>query len=206
MQLTIKPLRKEDYGQAIQFAIDGMHFDHYFDSPLAMQAYGRYFWYDELSQASQVIAAYYGDELAGVLLANMQDEPKAARFWGHRLYVNIVDGLQRLIYHNAVDKYDQANQKMYRQFTYKHLVAGEINFLAANPRLKIKGIGTLLLQELERRENGKPIYLYTDDNCTYQFYEHRGFTRVGQQKIGLDLTEKGNEPLECYMYYKICGR
>ena len=78
---------------------------------------------------------------------------------------------------------------------------GEIRFLVANPNIKVKGIGTMLLNELEKREKGKEIYLFTDDKCTYQFYEHRGFDKVGEKNIELDMNKK-KVPLKCLLYSK----
>ncbi len=46
---------------------------------------------------------------------------------------------------------------------------GKIRFLAVNPEIKVKGIGTFLLNELENREKGKEVFLFTDDKCTYMF-------------------------------------
>ncbi len=45
------------------------------------------------------------------------------------------------------------------------------------------------------------ITQYTDDACTYQFYEHRGFQRVEEQDIVLEMP-KGNVPLKCFIYSK----
>ncbi len=58
-----------------------------------------------------------------------------------------------------------------------------------------------MLKELEKREKGKLIYLYTDNNCTYQFYEHKGFERSEEQQIEMELGEK-NVPLTCLLYSK----
>jgi len=77
---------------------------------------------------------------------------------------------------------------------------GEISFLAANPNIKAKGIGTMLLEELERREKGKEVYLFTDDKCTWEFYEHRGFDKVGEENIVLKLDK--DIPLKCFLYCK----
>ena len=79
MEIEIRELRKRDYGKAIQFAITGMHFNLYLDHKFLLHLYGRYFWYSELQCATQVIAAYLGDELAGVLLADMRGEKKRHR-------------------------------------------------------------------------------------------------------------------------------
>lgn len=61
---------------------------------------------------------------------------------------------------------------------------------------EIKGIGTALLSALKKEEHGKLIYLYTDNVCTYQFYEHRGFIRVGEKQVELNLKKK-KVPLTC---------
>lgn len=78
---------------------------------------------------------------------------------------------------------------------------GEIIFLAAGPDAKIKGIGSALLNALEEKNKGKTIYLHTDDACTYQFYEHRGFIREEETDIVLEMP-KGKVPLKCFIYSK----
>lgn len=64
-----------------------------------------------------------------------------------------------------------------------------------------KGIGTKLLAELSRREKGKLVYLYTDDHCTYQFYESKGFERSEEKIIQMDFGVK-TVPLTCLYYSK----
>lgn len=202
MGLQIKPLKKQDYSKAIQFAIRGMNFDRYMENKTVLNLYGRYFWYMEMGRASQIMTAYCGDELAGVLLAEMKGEPKAHTSFWESLYVRIFDSVQHRFAENSVGPYDSANGDMLKSLAEEHKLDGEICFLAANPDLKIKGVGSLLLSELEKREPGKRIYLFTDSNCTYQFYEHRGFERVREKKVTLDLAEKGDVEISCYLYSK----
>jgi len=204
MDIQIKPLRKKDYKKAISYAIKGMNFDCYMDSKFLLKLYGRYFWYMELSRATQVIAAYIGDNFVGVLLADMQDEPEPYRSVFKTAYVKFVDFIQKVFFRDGVGPYDRANAEMFAEFSKKYKPDGEICFLAANPDIKVKGIGTVLLKELERRENGKRIYLYTDNNCTYQFYERRDFERVCEKQIEMSLSGKDKVPLSCYLYSKVC--
>lgn len=58
-----------------------------------------------------------------------------------------------------------------------------------------------LLNALETKEKGKILYLYTDGACTYQFYEHRGFERVEEKEVVLEMP-KGRVPLKCFVYSK----
>ena len=201
MELEIKKLNKKDYNKIIQYAIKGMHFNMYLDNKLELNLYGRYFWYLELTNATQVISAYMGNELVGVLIADFKGEEKVYKSFWKSVYVNIFDCIQKTFFKESVGIYDKANKEMLENYKSENNPDGEIRFLAANPNIKVKGIGTFLLNELEKRERGKEVFLFTDDQCTYQFYEHRGFDKIGEKDIELDLNEK-KVPLKCLLYSK----
>ncbi len=204
MEIEIKEIRKKDYGKAIQFATTGMRFDRYLDSRLLLNLYGRYFWYLEMARATQVLAAYAGEELAGVLLAAVQGKERKHKSFWQSLYVKVFDCLQNAFYGGGVGVYDEANKEMFAEYSKTNSPDGEINFLAANPEIQVKGIGSTLLRELERRESGKKVYLYTDDMCAYQFYERRGFERACDKDVVLRLGDK-TVPLKCLLYSKVLG-
>ena len=158
MEIQITNIKKKDYKKAIQFAKTGMHFDLYLDNKFLLYLYGNYFWYDELNRATQVIAAYVGEELAGVLLADIEGEKKSYRSFGKTMYIQIFNLLQKLFYKGGAGVYDTTNQVLFREYRKCHCPDGQIVFLAANPAFQQKGIGSKLLEELERRETGLPIY------------------------------------------------
>ena len=58
MNLTLTDLHRRDHRKAIQFALEGMHCEAYFNHALPMKLYGLRFFYSELNQATQAIAAY----------------------------------------------------------------------------------------------------------------------------------------------------
>ena len=173
--IEIKEVCKQDYKKAQKFAIQGMHLDWYMDSKVILDLYAKYFWYMELNRATKVYGAYADDIFVGVLLAEIKNEPKRYYSVSKAIYVKIFDWLQHLVAGKGVEEYDEANKDMYKSFCQKNKPDGEIIFLAADPDCKIKGVGTALLSAFEKDESGKLIYLYTDNACTYQFYEHRGF-------------------------------
>lgn len=152
------------------------------------------------TNATQVIAAYDGDELLGVLVADMKDEPKPNKSFWKSIYIRLVDFAQKAFFGGGVMPYNDANKEMFVSYTKQYVPDGEIRFLAANPDNKVKGVGTFLLNELKNRETGKEIYLFTDTNCTYQFYERRGFERIGEKEIVLELS--GDVDLKCLLYRK----
>lgn len=201
MNIEIKELRKKDYKKAIQYAIKGMHLNVYFNNKMELNLYGRYFLYIELINATHVISAYIGDELAGVLIADMKDEKKLYKSFWKKLYVKIFEYIEKTFFKDGSAIYEQTNNEMLDSYKSKNNPDGKITFLAVNPDIKIKGIGTLLLNELEKRAKEKEIFVFTDDLCTYQFYEHRGFNKVGEKDIELNL-DKRKLPLKCLMYSK----
>lgn len=202
MEIEIKPIQKADYNRAIQFAIKGMHFDWYLDSKFLLNAYGRYFWYLEMNRATHIFAAYVDGSFAGILLAEIYGEEKVHRVWTERAYVKFVDVIQRLFFKGGAGLYEDTVKEQLAHYLQNNKPDGEIIFLAADPDAKIKGVGSVLLRALEECIPDKTIYLHTDDACTYQFYEHRGFQRVEEQEIVLEMP-KGKVPLKCFIYSKI---
>jgi len=200
--VELKAFQSKDMNKVIQFAIKGMHLDLYLKNRLLLNLYGRYFWYLETNRATQIIAAYEGDTLAGVLLAEINGEPKKYYSNWRTVYVKIVDFVQRVFFKESAGLYDSINQEMLAEYKQTHSPDGEIIFLAANPDVKVKGIGTMLLNELINREKGKEVYLYTDSACTYQFYEHRGFDKVGEKDVVLDFGEN-KVLMTCLLYSKV---
>lgn len=201
MEIEIKDLRKKDYKKAIQFAIKGMHFDWYLNNQFLLNAYGRYFWYLEINRATQIFAAYADSEFVGVILAEIKGEERKQQSFLQKVYVKFIDVLQKTIFKGGAGLYEDTTKEQLAHYLKFNKPDGEIIFLAADPDCKIKGIGTALLNALEEKERGKTLYLYTDNACTYQFYEHRGFKRVEEKEIVLEMP-KGKVPLKCLVYSK----
>lgn len=200
-KITLGKLKKKDYKKAINFAITGMHFDMYFeDNKFLMKLYGKYFLYSEMLKATQIIAAYHENRFVGLLISRVNDEEKCYHSFTKSIYVKLADIVQKTFYKSSAGEYDVACKEMLVDYQKNNNPDGEIIFLAADPNSKIKGVGTTLLNEYEKREKGKIIYLYTDDLCTYQFYEHRGFDRVQERDIVLKL--KKDIKLKCMLYSK----
>lgn len=196
----IRNLDTKDYSKVVRFAIKGMHLGRYTDNSVLLKIYGRYFFLMELGRATQVLAAYDGDKLVGVLMAQIYGKAVRRVPLVQRAYVALVDKFQR-VYAKGADAYDQANKGLYQQYRRSHEPEGEITFLTADPDEPGRGVGSALLAELERREPGKELFVYTDDWCSYQFYEHRGFQRFGEQMVTMDLPV-GKVPIDCYLYRK----
>ena len=102
--MEIKKLQKKDWNKVIGYAIKGMHFDEYLKNNFLLKAYGRYFWYLEYTNATQVIAAYEGDELLGVLVVDMKNKPKPNKSFLKSIYIVLVDFIQKLFFGGGVSR------------------------------------------------------------------------------------------------------
>lgn len=201
MNLELKPLDKKDEKRAIEFAIKGMHLDIYFNDKFSLMLYAKYFWYLESGKATQNIAAYIDGKFVGILIASFKDEKPLGKPFLKNLYVKIFEFVSDLFFGNSAGEYGRANEEMYAEFTKNSTPDGELVFLTADPDFQGRGIGTALLSELAEREKGKQIFLYTDDKCSYEFYEKRGFDRSCERDILMKINGK-KIPLKCFLYSK----
>lgn len=192
---------RKKFNAARKLSVQDMHLEWYTGNVVELYLYSKHFWYLEISRATIALGAYLGDELVGVLLADMDGEPKVFANRFYRLFVRIAEFVIKLGYKDASTSYEKANKDMLAAYKEIHYPEGELNFFAVNPDIKGKGIGTKLLNELERQEVGKEMYLYTDSGSTYQFYEHRGFKKVGKRDIELDICGE-MVPLTCMLFAK----
>lgn len=202
MNIIIRQLRKKDFDTARKYAIDGMHQTWYTNNSLELYLYSKYFWYYQIVRATRALGAYMDNKLVGVLLVDMNNQPKVFHSIRHKLFVRFVSFIIKSVYKNASSSYDNTNRELFEEYSKNHKLDGELIFFVVDPTIKGKGIGTLLLKELERQEKGKRIYLYTDTGSTYQFYSHRGFEESGRRDIILDMNSK-EIPLTCFLFSKI---
>lgn len=200
-ELEIKELREQDHKKAIKAAIKGMHFDWCMKNRLLLNLYGRYFWYQELTKATSILAAYYGEEFAGILLCAIKGKKPQYHAPMKAAYAKVFDFLQKIFVKKGAGVYEKTTEELYNEYIKYFIPDGEITFLAANTDLPIKGIGSFLLAELEKREKGKEIFLYTDNACNYQFYEHREFKRAEEKEITLEIGHRKID-LSCYLYHR----
>lgn len=90
MEIDIRPLQKKDFNAARKFAVQGMHLEWYTGNVVELYLYSKYFWYLDISRTTIALGAYLSDELVGVLLADMNDEPKVFANPFYRSFVRLL--------------------------------------------------------------------------------------------------------------------
>lgn len=201
--LRIETLRKKDYATAMRYGAEGMHFEWYAHG-LGLKLYRWFFFHEMLNKATRAWGCYYRGYFQGALLACIEGETPLYRNPFMTALVRVVEWVIRKFDIAGQDDYDKANEEMLTAFEQRRAPQkpeAEILFLTANPRGRVKGVGTALVNQFERAAAGKLVYLYTDSGCTYPFYEHRGFSCEGERDVTV-RQGKSSFVLHCYLYAK----
>ena len=199
--VEVRTLRYRDFNAARKFAIEGMHVKRYCHSEIEVFVYSWFFFCMEILKASTALGAYLDDKLVGVLLVEERGKPKIFHSVFCYYCVSFVSWILSIFYKNSSGLYDEVNANFLKSFRKTYSDDGEIMYFAVDPTIIGKGIGSKLLQKFERQAKGKTIFLFTDDGCTYQFYEKRGFTRFSKQDIHMTIRNK-KVVMSCFLYYK----
>ena len=183
----------------LRFAVEGMHFDHYIKSARLQTAYAGHFWLSAKMAATEQIALYAGDTLAGVLLAHMDGQEAAGITLAERVFVRAADTLLHVFSRHLEGAYQRANDRLLSRFLQRREAAGEITFLVVNPDLKRQGVGRRLIEELALRHEGKRVYVFSDAGCDCGFYDHMGFVKEESEVVSL-VCATGRMMLPCFLY------
>ena len=185
---------------AARFAMEGMHLDRYVENALERWIYEKYVIREALARSNYLIGAYQDDRLVGFLFGCFKGQPlpyRDSRFIFLQCLFKLLERLSPSA--SRDDVYDATNRAM--KATLRSEPDVELVFFAIDPACKGKGVGTKLLAAFERACAGMDMFLRTDDACTYQFYEHRGFMRAAERDVVMEGA-KGAFTLKCMMYVK----
>ncbi|OUM67610.1 hypothetical protein PIROE2DRAFT_58654 [Piromyces sp. E2] len=202
MTIQIRELDSKDYDIARQFSIEGMDIRRYTDRSYEIYLYSKYFFYYELTKATQILAAYEDDKLVGVLMVEMKDEPVKINSLWYNSIVKSLEFMMKFMFEGQSKVYEEVNEIMFNEYKKTNTPDGELLFFVIDPKLQGKGIGTMMLNELEKIEKGKEIYLFTDSGCNYQFYDHRNFKKEQVKDVEFNVRNK-IIPLTCFLYSKV---
>ncbi len=202
MSLEIRDLDKKDFKKAIEFARIGMHFDVFFEKgDKKLDLYSKYFWYSELLESTDCLAAYEDDKLVGVLLAEIYDKPKIFKSLNKKTYVKIFEFFRDTSSDTSASLYVEKNEIMLNKLKETKRIDGEIRFLSCDPNCVGKGIGSKILNEFEARNKNKNVTLFTDSTCNYKFYEYKNYKKIDEYNIPFKVYDNVLL-LDCYLYFK----
>ncbi|WP_125711791.1 GNAT family N-acetyltransferase [Companilactobacillus kedongensis] len=178
-----------------------MNFNRYTDSKTAEKLYAEYFVRDAWINSTVALAAYEDDQLCGAIMTRFKNEVLLGQSILDKIYVDSFQQIIGMVFDRNSYTYEQVNQAMLEDLQSKISLDGEITLFAVDPARKDQGIGSKLLKSLEQQFPEKQVYLFTDSNCSYQFYQHRNFEQFDARRM-LEPGRKSNEKMTCFLFNK----
>lgn len=201
MEIKFNQVTPQELDQLVQFSIIGMHFAVFFDNDDLTQLYGQYFVWSELQSATSILVARDNGQFLGAMFIRETGKQPQFKKLAQHLASDQFAKLLNADREDYLQQYDQANAALLKQYLSNYQPAAEILLLATNPTIQRRGLGSQLLTELSSLLPGQEVYLYTDDQCSYQFYDHRGFSLDGKKLISYEAGTATNH-LNCFLYRK----
>lgn len=150
--------------------------------------------------------AVRGQDVVGIVMGRIPGQPRVPgtaknrlRLWTHLARLAITGGphLRTLMQHF---KFGRAYARLRKSAGVP--LTDELTLFAVDASARGTGAGThLYLDYLQYlREHGRSqFFLYTDSDCTFQFYENRGMLRAASEDLHLRFDGKP-ETLGVYLY------
>lgn len=200
--ICIKELCSKDFPRAMQYCSEALQFKECIRASL-LDLYTKSFWYEETTDASLFLGAYAEDELLGILIASFKDEEKPYHTWLNRIRKAVL-GCFFFIADSTSRRYERANKRLLKRFREKRdrkSVDGRICLFVVSPQAQGKGVGSRLMDELRRKYKDAYVYLFTDNLCTFGYYDTHGFTREAATSFSYRLSGH-TKRMDCFLYTK----
>ena len=205
-KIVYREVDKRDYGDLKKLINDAWHFEKYINKPKSVQhmlnANMRLALlsqnYTQVAELNGEVVGYLYGRVDGksIPLKNLVHIPHilyhgASLFFKSRHERNLIRGFLNMI-------------KVYMKLlkNTKSNYDGELVFFVVSSKCRGKGIGKKLLNnylDYCRRHSVKNIYVYTDVNCNYGFYDFNGFTPRGTMPVSFDLYS-GDFTFDVFIY------
>jgi GNAT superfamily N-acetyltransferase len=191
--LIYRKLEKRDYPDIMEMIDNAWHFDKYTDKPKSKEHMLKAFMRGVLLAQNYNLIAELDGKAVGIICGKI---PKL------RGFLKNIKHLPSAVYHALCLNFGRDQRRILlgfkdMQMVYARLLketktkfGGELEFFVVHSKSQGLGVGKKLLNEYLqycKEHDVKNIYLYTDVNCNYGFYEHHGFVRQGTLPVTFEL-------------------
>lgn len=203
-RVTYRPFIEDDFEEIARILQEAWHTDVPSEEYGFLEACNDLAYSLSISSFSQV--ALVDGVPRGIVLAR----PEAKRVQQNKRWFTISEGYFRRMralepeaaasYWRSIELTSAKNDKLLKASPYS-AGANEITLLAVSKLACGMGLGGVLIDAATAflsEAGASKVFLYTDTDCTWQFYEHRGFKRAGSYRSTRD--ERRLLPKELYVY------
>ena len=194
-EVLYREMTKKDYPCIKKLICEAFDFHHLTQDSQLLNYIATLYLHECITKSTYSEVAIKDNKVIGVILGNVKEEKK--NFLNKiNSRLSYIYTYFKLLFHNSqrknsILKYFQAFEN-----TYEELIAGKemefqgsVQLFIVSKESRGLGVGKRLLSNLLKHmkdNNVKLLYVYTDSECNYGFYEHLGFELFNQKSVYLD--------------------
>ncbi|MEG0594461.1 MAG: GNAT family N-acetyltransferase [Christensenella sp.] len=207
--INYRPIQKNDYPQIIELLSAVWQFDKYINDTRTAKRAGESFWLSYIARQNYAEVAERDGEILGLLLGHCAAVPFSPEH--ENQLVTAKNSLRQFMFSKEGRKFyklQKRTAKYERQLLSTHDgdFDSELVLFATAPAARGLGIGKALLCRFNAflQEHGAlRAHLMTDSFCNVGFYDHLGYSKVGEKKVSLGAAQPST-PFYFYLYaYKV---
>lgn len=201
--VVYRPLEKCDYPEIKKLIGEAFGIETYVKDKNQLDKVLNIYLQECITSSTYSNVAIKDNKVIGLILGSVDGQRKISKLHNRISYLT---NMVKIIF-AAIGKKGNLSEFSKLTDAYKELIKGRENLFQGCVQLFIVskesrglGIGKTLLGELfkyMKSYNVEKLYLYTDSNCNYGFYDSQGFTRLGERDIYFD---NGAMRLDVYLY------
>lgn len=207
MELSYRELKKEDYPDIKKLINDLERFDQIIADNYYLDKFLSLYLKKTLAESSYCQVAIYNGQVVGLIFASAENDENSYNPISNRIKA-FLDLFKIFIsnreYRQILQAYKEGIFDIYDQLLAgkEDRYQGEIKLFIVSPDHQGFHIGTGLLTgafDYFKEQAASRIYLFTDTDCNYGYYDHKGFKQVGLKESSLNLPH-GKRDLTIFLY------
>lgn len=200
--IIYRTIKKEDYKQISNLIAESFDLNSYIVDEESLKEVKEHYLYSCLAEATYINIAEIKGKIIGVIMGNSKND--------YKLYKHIIF-IAKIFKYRLKKQLTRENDLNYKQIQiiYKELLDrhknkfdGILTLFLVDKKYRGLGIGyklfTNLLLYLKNKRTNR-IYLYTDSECNYHFYEKQGFNLLEIKACNL-LKNNKNFNMDIFLY------
>ena len=207
MELEYQELKKEDYPGVKKLINELENFDQLISDTYYLDKFLSLYLKKTLAESSYCQVASYNGEIAGVIFASAEND--------ENIYNPLANSIKALLdlfkifisnarHRQILKAYKEGIFEIYDQMLadQKLRYQGEIKLFIVSPDQQGLHIGTGLLErafDYFKEQEARRIYLFTDTDCNYGYYDCKGFKQVAVKESTLKLPDAERD-LTIFLY------
>ena len=204
--IVFREVNKNDYSDLKTLINDAWHFEKYINDPNSVEHMLNANMHLALSAQNYTQAAELNGKVVGFIYGRVDGRRIPPKNLAHLPHI-LFHGACLLLKSHRERKLIRGFLNLVRVYIKLHKNTrteydGELVFFVVSSKCRGKGIGKQLLNnylDYCRQNSVKNIYVYTDTNCNYNFYDFNGFNPKGSLPVTFDLFS-GSFTFDVFIY------